>query len=239
MPAVRPLAGECTVARAWDLRRQMVTMPRLVQLVAGAARLRLFTPDGVMHEHALPPGGMALLAPGRREIRLAAGSTWRWLPLTESPDLPGPCTVLALPPRAHALLSALLAVLCVDGHAPLRPAALALVGALVRQGLPRTPGDPRLLALLDEVAADPGRVRGVADLEGRLGVSPAHLRRLFHAAVGLPPRRWLQEVRLRRARQLRDDLGLAPAEIAAQVGFDDARSLARLHRRVLGGAQRR
>lgn len=62
---VCPSAGERTVARAWDLRRQQVTVPRLVQPVAGAALVRRFTADGMAHEYALPPGGMALQTPGR------------------------------------------------------------------------------------------------------------------------------------------------------------------------------
>jgi transcriptional regulator GlxA family with amidase domain len=61
--------------------------------------------------------------------------------------------------------------------------------------------DP-LRALIAAVLADPGSDHTLATMAAHAAVSPRHLTRLFHTELGTTPARWLEHVRLDRARQL-------------------------------------
>ena len=65
------------------------------------------------------------------------------------------------------------------------------------------------------------------------GVSRHRLTRLFRAAYGVPPHRFVLAQRLRAARRLLERGG-APAEVAAQTGFFDQSHLHRHFTRTLG-----
>lgn len=110
---------------------------------------------------------------------------------------------------------------------------------------------PVLLALAPEPAAVENRMRGglapwqlkraqevlLSNLAGRLclkrvadacRVSPRHFSRAFTRDTGLSPQRWLMRERLVRAQALlRDEPGLAIAEIALRCGFTDQSHLTR------------
>jgi AraC-like DNA-binding protein len=84
--------------------------------------------------------------------------------------------------------------------------------------------------LLHERLADPP---ALAELAAMTGLSQFALLRAFRAATGLPPHAYLNQQRVRRARQLLDD-GVQAADVAAQVGFADQAHLTRHFKRVVG-----
>ncbi len=64
---------------------------------------------------------------------------------------------------------------------------------------------------------------GVARLAQRLGVSDRHLRRIFEAALGVPPLQYLQTRRLLLAKQLLTDTRLPVTQVALSSGFGSVR----------------
>lgn len=85
--------------------------------------------------------------------------------------------------------------------------------------------------LMDEAPALPWTVAGLAR---RLGCRPDHLSRVFARDLGAPPQRWLLRRRVRTAQGLLLRSELPVAEIAAQVGWDDANLFARRFRAETG-----
>ena len=71
------------------------------------------------------------------------------------------------------------------------------------------------------------------DLALATGMSPFTLLRAFRGQTGLPPHAYLNQLRVRVARRLLDG-GVAPAEVAAEVGFADQAHLTRHFKRVMG-----
>jgi AraC-like DNA-binding protein len=65
------------------------------------------------------------------------------------------------------------------------------------------------------------------------GLSQFALLRAFRAEMGLPPHAYLNQLRVRQARQLLD-AGVSAAEVAARVGFADQAHLTRHFKRVVG-----
>ena len=74
----------------------------------------------------------------------------------------------------------------------------------------------------------------VADLAARAHVSEFHFSRLFRAATGTSPHRYLVQRRVERARDLPVGTDLPVAQVAARCGFADAGHLTRHARRLLG-----
>ncbi|OFX24131.1 MAG: hypothetical protein A2V77_12150 [Anaeromyxobacter sp. RBG_16_69_14] len=70
-------------------------------------------------------------------------------------------------------------------------------------------------------------------LAATAGLNAFALLRGFSRTYGLPPHTWLLQERVRRAQALLRT-GLAPAEVAAEVGFADQSHLTRHFKRVLG-----
>ncbi|MBB6098681.1 AraC-like DNA-binding protein [Deinobacterium chartae] len=77
--------------------------------------------------------------------------------------------------------------------------------------------------------------RGVTleELARAAGLSPFHLSRRFHLEVGLPPHAYQTLLRVRQASRLLR-AGLAPAQVALEVGFADQSHLTRVFRRHHG-----
>jgi len=71
------------------------------------------------------------------------------------------------------------------------------------------------------------------DLAQEAGLSPYHLARLFRAAYGLPPHKYLEGLRVRRAESL-IRAGLPLAEVALAAGFSSQSHLNRSFKQVLG-----
>lgn len=87
---------------------------------------------------------------------------------------------------------------------------------LVRASLPAAPS-------LDEMAA-------------RLGLSPRTLSRRITQALGMPPMRFIQKIRMESAVHLLQTTRLSVEAVAHEVGFEDASALYRLMRRHTGQA---
>lgn len=75
----------------------------------------------------------------------------------------------------------------------------------------------------------------VAELSERLGCSGAHVRRVFSRDLGLPPKEWLRQERMVRARQS-VVAGVPLAEVARQSGFARPAEFIREFRRTYGGS---
>jgi AraC-like DNA-binding protein len=88
----------------------------------------------------------------------------------------------------------------------------------------------RLRALLDDRLAE---APTLADAAAELGAGTTRLVRAFTVAYGIPPHRYLTGRRVDRARHLLL-AGVAPAEVAAAVGFYDQAHLTRHFVRTLG-----
>lgn len=87
----------------------------------------------------------------------------------------------------------------------------------------------RAVDLVMERYADPALT--VAAMAGQARLSPSHLRRLFHRAIGCSPRRFLSRVRLDRFTQLRHTPQLKMAGLAQMVGFTSTSALYKLRHR--------
>lgn len=67
-------------------------------------------------------------------------------------------------------------------------------------------------------------------LARQIGVSPSYLSRVFNRELGQSVPKTIEDTRLRQARTLMDETALSVAEIAAKVGFSDARYFSRIFR---------
>lgn len=94
--------------------------------------------------------------------------------------------------------------------------------------------DLRVARALRAMQAEPARAWRVRDLAKLAGASRASFVRLFRAALGEPPKRWLTAYRLEQAARLleRDDLTLA--ELATRVGYETEFALSRAFKRRFG-----
>jgi AraC-like DNA-binding protein len=112
--------------------------------------------------------------------------------------------------------------------------ALAGPGVTATATAPRAARrDPALRRACELVADDLARNLTLAEVAGAVGVSRHRLTRLFRAAYGLPPHRFVLAQRIRAARRLLER-GATPAEAAAQTGFFDQSHLHRHFTRTLG-----
>lgn len=90
--------------------------------------------------------------------------------------------------------------------------------------------DPRIRGAVDDLIAHLAEPFDLARLAARWQLSVPHFCRLFRAATGLSPQRWVQERRLDRARQLLESSRDSVASIAERCGFGEGNYLARRFR---------
>jgi len=110
----------------------------------------------------------------------------------------------------------------------------ALTGRTAGATTPRAARrDPALRRACELVGDDLARNVGLSEVAAAAGVSRHRLTRLFRAAYGLPPHRFVLAQRIRAARRLLER-GATPAEVAAQTGFFDQSHLHRHFTRTLG-----
>jgi transcriptional regulator GlxA family with amidase domain len=76
----------------------------------------------------------------------------------------------------------------------------------------------------------------IDDLARLVNLSPSRFRVLFIAQTGFPPVRYLQRLRLRRARLLLEGTLLSVKEVMALVGYNDASHFSRDFRRQHGAS---
>ncbi|MBM2615500.1 AraC family transcriptional regulator [Actinoplanes sp. LDG1-06] len=94
--------------------------------------------------------------------------------------------------------------------------------------------DPHLAAALGAVHADPAHPWSLVTLAATAGLSRTAFAARFSAAVGEPPMRYLQSLRLHHARRLLRDERLTVAAVAARVGYRSDVAFAATFRRVVG-----
>lgn len=103
-----------------------------------------------------------------------------------------------------------------------------------RKGETVLAGRAALQELQRWVAANPGLDHSVANLAGRMDISPRHFARLFRAEVGITPATWVEEARVNAARRLLEFGNEAPKQVAMRCGFADADTLRRAFARHVG-----
>ena len=91
----------------------------------------------------------------------------------------------------------------------------------------RTGADYRAAMVIRLLERDLARAWTVAQMAALVGVSDAHLRRLFARAMGASPLQVLCDLRLQAAARLLEDPSIRVKEIQARVGFADASHFSR------------
>jgi AraC family transcriptional regulator, arabinose operon regulatory protein len=81
--------------------------------------------------------------------------------------------------------------------------------------------DPRIAAVIERMRDELHAPLGIAELASAVNLSPSRLIHLFRAEIGVPPARYLRDLRLRRARASLQRTFLSVKEIMVQVGFSD------------------
>jgi AraC-like DNA-binding protein len=93
----------------------------------------------------------------------------------------------------------------------------------------------KVFGLID---SDPARSPSLEQLGSAVRISGRHLCRAFRESVGVPPRRYIIQRRIERAKELMRDPSLRLTDIALSTGFGDASSFSRSFRRFTGLAPR-
>jgi len=116
-----------------------------------------------------------------------------------------------------------------------KPVALTTLRAALERLVPRLQRSVdlarRAFEYLEGHSSKPLRA---AALAGQLGVSEAHLRRIFRSAYGKTPRRYLTEVRMKRAGELLRTTSLGMKQIALEVGYSSGTMFDRVFRGFFG-----
>ena len=96
--------------------------------------------------------------------------------------------------------------------------------------------DPRITWIVDFMHRHMAEPLTIATLAARVNLSRSRFADLFAAQTGVAPMRYLQRVRLRRARLLVERSFLSVKEVMALVGYNDPSHFARDFRREHGMA---
>ena len=94
--------------------------------------------------------------------------------------------------------------------------------------------DLRVAMVIAVMEADPTKPLHLTTLADVVHLSVSRLVHLFTAETGLPPGRYLRELRLERARQLLRQTPLSVKEVMAAVGYNDASHFSRDFKRNHG-----
>jgi len=100
------------------------------------------------------------------------------------------------------------------------------------------PLDARVQRVIDHLADAADKPHDVASLARLAHLSPSRFAHLFREQTGLTPMRYLERVRLDRARRLLDSTALPVQQVAASVGFEDAFYFSRRFKRDTGFSPR-
>ncbi|MBE1875355.1 GlxA family transcriptional regulator [Myceligenerans pegani] len=111
-----------------------------------------------------------------------------------------------------------------------RPGGQSQYSAPLRAPIPQ---QPVLKAAVDAIVNDPAADHTVDSLAARAGVTARHLRRQFAAELGTSPSRFVEQMRLERARTLLDE-GRNVSETARLSGFGSAETFRRVFTREYG-----
>jgi transcriptional regulator GlxA family with amidase domain len=96
------------------------------------------------------------------------------------------------------------------------------------------PVDQRIAAVIERMEQEIQRPLRVAELAARVNLSASRLMHLFRAETGVPPARYLRELRLRRARAELEQTFLSVKEIMFAFGFTDPSHFSRTFKRRYG-----
>lgn len=102
--------------------------------------------------------------------------------------------------------------------------------------LERTPGKGAVLAkrAARYVEQNLQRRVSVPEVAEHCCVSPCHLTHVFKASLGVSPIRYIQRMRVDRAKRLLADESLCVYEVAHKIGFDDPFYFSRMFKKVSG-----
>lgn len=114
-------------------------------------------------------------------------------------------------------------------------ATRALTTAGGRSFVGAHPAVVRVKELLDHQCQ---RAWRLADLARVAGLSPTHLAELFTRDVGLPPRQYLLQVRIERAKQYLPQKTIPITTLALELGFSSSQHFAAVFRRLTGTTPR-
>lgn len=118
----------------------------------------------------------------------------------------------------------------------LRTALLELLLEVIAAAQSHTvpPSQARLETLLREIQTYPERTYALDVLARRAGMAPTHFIARFRSLAGLPPRQFLLDCRVRRARRLLQETDMPVTEIAGNLGFCTSQHFANLFKRHTG-----
>lgn len=126
----------------------------------------------------------------------------------------------------------------VSAAAALRQALSAVAELAMERRGARSARD-RVAASIDALRRDWTRPRRLEELATAAGMSVTHYSALFRRRTGFAPIDFLIRLRIQHACRLLDTSRLSVAEIAAQVGYQDAYYFTRCFHRVMGISPRR
>jgi transcriptional regulator GlxA family with amidase domain len=86
--------------------------------------------------------------------------------------------------------------------------------------------DARIAAVIERLHAEIDRPLRGADLAAAVNLSASRLMHLFKREVGMPPARYLRNLRLRRARADLETTFLSVKQVMSRAGFNDPSSRA-------------
>jgi AraC family transcriptional regulator, arabinose operon regulatory protein len=94
--------------------------------------------------------------------------------------------------------------------------------------------DPRIRLAIDFASTHLSHELDVDTLADKAGLSTSRFAHLFRQEMGQSPQRYVEQLRIKRARQLLERAGLSIKEVSAQVGFADAFYFANRFRKTTG-----
>ena len=92
----------------------------------------------------------------------------------------------------------------------------------------------RLEDLVEWICEHLDRPLAIEDLAQRSKMSARNFQRMFTRQCGMPPAKFIERLRVERARLIIEDTGLSMAEITRKSGFDSEQRMRRAFKRVLG-----
>jgi AraC family transcriptional regulator, arabinose operon regulatory protein len=143
------------------------------------------------------------------------------------------------PLRHLAVQALLLQILVIAYRGPAHdhvPHEGLLSGKNEPQQLPLGVQIRRIRAALQAIYQRGDQPLSLADLARSVHLHPAYFNHLFRNWVGMPPMKFLEQHRIRRAKELLSLTDRTVADIAAEVGYGDPLYFSRAFRRVTGAA---
>jgi AraC-like DNA-binding protein len=239
--------------RGIGVSRREQAAPWDVQLEAQASIHVVVRGSFHLAERALEAGDIALAGEGAR-LRCVAGS-----------DHGGPAELISAEyalahndasvihlraedvrrERGLAIVVSLLRAALMDDSAGQEQLARSLLDPLLAytlhchargNGKAKEPADPRIARVLQMLRAKLAEPWTVAALAKAAGLSRAAFARRFLADLGMPPLRYLAELRMERAARLLAEGDASLAFIAAQIGYESEFAFSRAFKRHMGEA---